>query len=535
MTPTNQSPPNRLATSEKLRAGNPYRTAMHRLVCLAVALLAFCVSRMDPAVAGPALVIEMPPGAILYEDHATQPWYPASLTKLMTVYVALSAVRDHRISLDTPLVVSARAASMPPSKMGFRPGSLVTLDNALKMLMVKSANDMAVVIAEGVSGSVEAFADDMNDSARALGLTQSHFVNPNGLPNPEHVSSARDLAILARALYITFREQASLFNIGAMRLGDEIIHNHNDLLGRYPGVDGMKTGFTCAAGFNIVASASQGGRQLIAVILGAPNARSRMIMAAALFDRGFSGIDRPTRSLADLMAQTSTNSLAAPPDIGKSICRKRGKAVAEFNTELSRLMAPLLAHNAPAPAPLALMTTSAFASSLPVAPHITTVPRPVFDPVPVYLGPPAGYAGLVAQARPPHSPIGTPAPPDTASAYASAEAPPPAETNLPLAPAPDALPMKGQGAHSKSAAKLLAAKRVEAHHRGHAHGKIVASRAERHASRKAVKTTHNKAAAKPKADTPKKLMAKQHPPAKPPIQAEKTKSKKPEKHARRYF
>ena len=126
MTPTNQSPPNRLATSEKLRAGNPYRTAMHRLVCLA-----FCVSRMDPAVAGPALVIEMPSGAILYEDHATQPWYPASLTKLMTVYVALSAVRDHRISFDTPLVVSARAASMPPSKMGFRPGSLVTLDNAL--------------------------------------------------------------------------------------------------------------------------------------------------------------------------------------------------------------------------------------------------------------------------------------------------------------------------------------------------------------------------------------------------------------------
>jgi D-alanyl-D-alanine carboxypeptidase len=521
------------ATLETVRAGNPYRTAMRLLLFLAAALLAFCLSGMGPAVAGPALVIEMPSGAILYEDHATQPWYPASLTKLMTVYVALSAVRDHRISFDTPLVVSARAASMPPSKMGFQPGSLVTLDNALKMLMVKSANDMAIVIAEGVSGSVEAFADDMNDSARALSLTQSHFVNPNGLPNPEHVSSARDLAILARALYITFPEQASLFNIGAMRLGDEITHNHNDLLGRYPGVDGMKTGFTCAAGFNIVASASQGGRQLIAVILGAPNARSRMIMAAALFDRGFSGIDRATRSLAHLMAQASTNSPGTAPDIGQSICRKRGKAVAEFNTELSRLMAPLLAHNAPAPAPLALMTKSAFASSLPIAPHITTVPRPAFDPVPVYLGPPAGHAGLVAQARPPHSPLGTAAPPDTASAYASAEAPPPAETSLPLTPAPDALPMKGQGAYSKSAAKLLAAKRVEAHHRGDARGKIAASRAERHASRKAVKTAHNKAAAKPKADTHKKLMAKQHPPAKPAVRAEKTKSKKPEKHARR--
>ncbi|HUB65799.1 MAG TPA: D-alanyl-D-alanine carboxypeptidase family protein, partial [Methylocella sp.] len=315
------------ATPETVRAERPRHTRSRltrALVSWAVILLS-CAALAETAYAGPVLLIEMPSGAILYEDHATEPWFPASVTKLMTVYVALSAVRDHRITLDTPLAVSARAASMPPSKMGFRPGTLVTLDNALKMLMVKSANDMAVVIAEGVSGSVEAFADDMNDAARSLGLTQSHFVNPNGLPNPEHVSSARDLAILARALYLTFPEQASLFNIGAMRLGDEIIHNHNDLLGRYPGVDGMKTGFTCAAGFNIVASASQNGRQLIAVILGAPNPRSRMIMAAALFDRGFARLDQPSRSLADLAAQTSTNSPAVAPDMHQSVCGKRGK------------------------------------------------------------------------------------------------------------------------------------------------------------------------------------------------------------------
>ncbi len=279
-----------------------------------------------------------------------QPWYPASVTKLMTVFVALSAVRDHRIALDTPLAVSARAAMMPPSKMGFRPGSLVTLDNALKMLMVKSANDIAVVIAEGVSGSVEAFAEDMNGTARELGLTQSHFVNPNGLPDPEHVSSARDLAILARALYLTFPEQANLFNIGAMRLGGQIIPNHNNLLGRYPGADGMKTGFTCAAGWNLVASASRDGRKLIAVILGAPSLRSRTIMAAALFDRGFAGIDRPSKSLADLAAQTSMNSPAAAPDMHQTTCRKRGKAVAQFNADLDRLMAPLLAAKAKTPA-----------------------------------------------------------------------------------------------------------------------------------------------------------------------------------------
>ena len=550
----NQSPPHSLETPERVCAGNPPRTGWRSLFCLAAALIAVCIIRPEAALAGPALVIEMPSGAILYEDHATQPWYPASVTKLMTVYVALSAVRDHHISLDTPLAVSSRAASMPASKMGFRPGTLVTLDNALKMLMVKSANDMAVVIAEGVSGSVEAFAEDMNDTARTLGLTQSHFVNPNGLPNPDHVSSARDLAILARALYLTYPEHAKLFNIGAMRLGGEIIHNHNDLLGRYPGVDGMKTGFTCAAGFNIVASATQNGRQLIAVVLGAPNPRSRMIMVAALFDRGFAGIDQPSKSLADLMAQTAANSPAVAPDMGQSVCRKRGKAMAEFNGEISRVMAPLLARPAKAPAqPLPLMATQALARPLPMATHITSVPRAEFDPVPVSIGAPAGYAGLVAQARPPHSPIGTPAPPETVSAYAPSEGEAAGQSSLPLAPAPDALPMKTRGAKeldapAKDTAKPVAVKHAEeVHHRGRARGKIEAKRADKHGSRKIATAERHKparakvAAAKAKADAPKVHAGKQHPPAKavghnekpkPVVHNEKPKSKKPEKQAK---
>lgn len=487
-------------------AGKPRPSLVRRLGCLAAALLGFCASH---AFASPALVIEMPSGAILYEDHSTEPWYPASLTKLMTVYVALSSVRDHRIALDTPLSVSALAASMPPSKMGFRPGSLVTLDNALKMLMVKSANDVAVVIAEGVSGSVEAFADDMNDAARSLGLPQSHFVNPNGLPNPEHFSSARDLAILARALYLTFPEQANLFNIGALRLGGQIIPNHNNLLGRYPGVDGMKTGFTCAAGFNLVASASQGDRKLIAVILGAPNPRSRTIMAAALFDRGFAGIDRPSGSLFNL----ATPAPAAPPDMHQTVCRKRGKAVVQFNAELDRLMAPLLARKAPAPAPLAIMATSAFASSLPMAPRITMVPRPAFDPVPVYAGAPEGYAGLIAQARPAHSPVGTAHPPGTVNAYAPAT-PGTALEDTPLPPDAGALPMKGEAKQAKRAATpdVLPPHRLARTQTG-ATDPPVTRKTLRKASHKAAKKAHF--------------------PAKAKAHAGKTKSKTPEKHARR--
>ena len=144
--------------------------------------------------ATPYLVVDADSDQVLMENEATAPWYPASLTKLMTVYVALDAVRSGKLTFDTPLVMSARAARMPPSKMGFRPGTQVTLDNALKMLMVKSPNDVAVMVAEGVAGSIEAFADDMNADAQRLGLHELHFVNPNGLHNPDHVSSARDMA-----------------------------------------------------------------------------------------------------------------------------------------------------------------------------------------------------------------------------------------------------------------------------------------------------------------------------------------------------
>ena len=136
------------------------------------------------AQATPYLVADADSGQVLAQDEATAPWYPASLTKLMTVYVALDAVRNGKLTLDTPLIISVRAARMPPSKMGFRPGTEVTLDNALKLLMVKSPNDVAAMVAEGVSGSVEGFADDMNAPAQRLGLRESRFGNPNGLRIP---------------------------------------------------------------------------------------------------------------------------------------------------------------------------------------------------------------------------------------------------------------------------------------------------------------------------------------------------------------
>ena len=248
----------------------------------------------------------------------------------MTVYVALDAVRSGKLTLDTPLVMSVRAARMPPSKMGFRPGTEVTLDNALKMLMVKSPNDVAVMVAEGVSGSVEAFANDMNADAQRLGLQESHFVNPNGLHNPDHVSSARDMAMIARALLREFPDHADLFSIGAIQLGRQYIPNHNGLLGRYPGADGMKTGFTCPAGFNVVASANHSGRRLIVVVLGAPSGeiaqprgggplRSRLRhgrAAAARWNRCPSGSGAAPNMRADVCLHRNAAAIAAAEDEG---------------------------------------------------------------------------------------------------------------------------------------------------------------------------------------------------------------------------
>ncbi len=343
--------------------------------------------------ATPYLVVDADSDQVLMQNEATAPWYPASLTKLMTAYVALNAVRDGKLTLDTPLIMSARAARMPPSKMGFRPGTEVTLDNALKMLMVKSPNDIAVMVAEGVSGSVEAFANDMNETAQRLGLHESHFVNPNGLHNPAHVSSARDMAIIARALLRDFPDHADLFDIGAIQLGGQYIPNHNGLLGRYPGADGMKTGFTCPAGFNVVASADNHGRRLIVVVLGAPTARSRNQEAADLFDRGFA-MGGGGASLESL----PTGSGPAPNMRAEICLHRNAAAIAAIEDE--GIFAPAqgaagLAGGGMLPLPFAALLTPI------TQPHTElSAQRIHFDPVRVYVGPAPGWKGQALGARP---------------------------------------------------------------------------------------------------------------------------------------
>jgi D-alanyl-D-alanine carboxypeptidase len=210
--------------------------------------------------------------------------------------------------------------------MGYPVGTQVTVDNAIKTMMVKSANDMAVVLAEGIGGSVEAFGQHMTETAHRLGMTESNFVNPNGLPDDAQIVSARDLAILARALIKEFPQYSSYWQIPAIKYGRRIVRNYNPLLGRYAGADGMKTGFICSSGFNLVATASRNNRQLIAVVLGAPTSAARAQKAAELLESGFA-----RSPLAWLLpAFGKVNSLvpieAAPPDLKDDMCgphRKR--------------------------------------------------------------------------------------------------------------------------------------------------------------------------------------------------------------------
>ena len=300
-----------------------------RSACAIVATLTL-ICAAQSARAEALLVIEGDTGKVLQAENATYPWYPASVTKIMTAYVALNAVKQGRLTLDTLLTVSPAASAQAPSKMGFKPGTQVTLDNALKMMMVKSANDIAVVIAEGVGGSIDGFSAEMNKTAQRLGMTQTSYVNPNGLPAEGQITSARDLGILARAVFKDLPEYEYFYHLPGIKFGRKTTMNFNKLIGRYPGADGMKTGFICASGFNLVASATRNGKRLIAIVLGAQSSAQRAAKAAQLLERNFSNTKlawlKPSLGTVDQLAPID----ASPPDLRDQMCGpKRKRPAAE--------------------------------------------------------------------------------------------------------------------------------------------------------------------------------------------------------------
>ena len=299
---------------------------IRQTACFCLALLTL-LGASAATFANPSLLVDVDTGAVLSSEEATRPWHPASTAKLMTVYLALKAVKEGKLTPDTPLAGTRRAAAQRPSKIGIKPGQIITLDNALKILLVKSANDLAYVIGEAIGGDAEHFVAMMNDEAQRLGMRETVFTNPNGWHDPRMQVSARDLALLALALYREFPEYRDYWGIGSVQLGSRVYKNTNGLIGRYSGALGMKTGFVCASGFNVVALANRNGRTLLAVVLGAGSGAERTIQAARLFDSGFSSY----RTSGSGLLQLAASGQDSAPDMRADVCgrHRRGPLTEE--------------------------------------------------------------------------------------------------------------------------------------------------------------------------------------------------------------
>ena len=255
------------------------------------AMALFCIGGPITASASPALLFELSTGKVLYSEDIDDVWYPASLTKLTTAYLAFQAIKDGKIRLTDKIPCSLVATLQPPSKAGLNVGDTLTVEQALQAVIIKSANDVTVMLAEAISGSETNFIEQMNATAQRLGMTRTHFDNTNGLPSPGQLTSARDLARIARAIVTDFPEYASYWSMPAMRLGKRRLGSHNALLKTFPGADGMKTGFTCDSGYNVAASATRDGRRLVAIVLGESSGNERAVRSAALLEYGFQYYD----------------------------------------------------------------------------------------------------------------------------------------------------------------------------------------------------------------------------------------------------
>ncbi len=315
-------------------------TRLMHIVVFALALFAAAgwqLTNPAPASANSkyaAVVIDGHTGRIVFARSADRPRYPASLTKVMTLYLLFEELEAGRVSMNTRLQVSPRAASQPPSKIGVRAGTTITVDQAIRALVTKSANDVAVVVAEHISGSEYRFAQRMTTRARSLGMRRTRFMNASGLPNNRQLTTARDMATLAQRMQQDFPDYYSFFSITEFRYNGRRYTNHNSLVGRYSGTTGLKTGYTRASGFNLTATVERQGKYLIGVVLGGQSARSRDSHMVSILDRAWGtavAMNNPRTRLASapvprvrpgstppryVLASALTTPLPAPPPQG---------------------------------------------------------------------------------------------------------------------------------------------------------------------------------------------------------------------------
>ncbi|MGA0606887.1 D-alanyl-D-alanine carboxypeptidase [Phenylobacterium sp. VNQ135] len=251
-----------------------------------------------------AIVVDAKTGEVLYENRADSPRYPASITKVMTLYLTFEALASGKLDLDDRVVFSPRAAAQAPTKLGVRAGDSISVDEAMKALATKSANDAAVALAEKLGGSEQRFAALMTLRAQELGMKNTHFANASGLPDSRQISTARDIAVLSRAVMRDYPQYYKLFSTTYFDFRGQQLRNHNGLLHRMYGVDGLKTGYTNASGFNLAVSAVRDNRRLIAVVMGGPTTKARDATAEQLLLTGFDVMGRRARGENIQVAQS---------------------------------------------------------------------------------------------------------------------------------------------------------------------------------------------------------------------------------------
>ncbi len=269
----------------------------------------------------PHIVVDIKSGEVLSHELAFARWAPASLTKMMTAYTVFRTLQLQSITMDSPVRISEAAISQPPTKMGFPVGTILNIKTALKIIMVKSANDISVALAEATSGSEEQFVSLMNSHARRLGMFDSRFTNPHGLHDPNQYTSARDMALLTLQLTKEFPQYAGFFDIPAIRFGNRRLRNHNGLLRLFDGTNGMKTGYVCASGFNVAVRTKRGNRSLVAIVMGEKSGFRRNVKTAGLLQQGFENKSKNLVSFTDFKDQSFNSK--QPYDITRDICPRK--------------------------------------------------------------------------------------------------------------------------------------------------------------------------------------------------------------------
>ncbi|MEI6557350.1 MAG: D-alanyl-D-alanine carboxypeptidase [Rhodospirillaceae bacterium] len=314
-----------------------------------------------------SIVIDADSGKVLQADRPDARNYPASLTKMMTLYLAFEALDSKRLRLDQELTVSAHAEAQRPSKLGLRTGETIKAEHAILAVVTKSANDMAVVLAEALGGSEAAFAVQMTQKARGLGMTRTTFRNASGLPNDQQMSTPRDLATLGLALIEDWPQFYHYFSRTSFSYNGQTMANHNHLMSRYPGMDGIKTGFINKSGFNLVASAVRNGHRLVAVVMGGPSARARDNHMAGLLDAAFRRIGSGKEPApAMVRAPPGDETADASPEPADDIGKLAGSAVGDQDDDQDPAPQPpakVVKVSAPPPNPAHVLTPPRTAGS----------------------------------------------------------------------------------------------------------------------------------------------------------------------------